>query len=475
MSRASGTSVVDLPLVHANLVAGFAWFLVSILLGFFFSFHFLGLNPFPGMELLSGGRLRMAHTNLLAYGFLVTSFMGLMQYVVPKLTGRPVLSRKLGWAIFWIWNALMAGVLHGILTGHAQGIEWAETPTYLDPLIVVGVALFIVNLFAPILRSGEKSFYVSIWYIVAALVWTALNYVMGNFLPQYFVAGTAGAAITSMYIHDLVGLFVTPIGVGVTYYLLPVVLRRPIHSHALSLIGFWGLAFFYPLNSVHHYLYSPIPMWVQYASVVVSVGVHVVVYTVLYNFYATWKGRTSEFGPNLPLRWILAGSVAYLLTCIQCAFQVTLTAQQTIHFTDWVVGHAHLVLFGTFGFWVFAWIHHVWPKVYGGAPGISAEGGLWSRKLSEWHFWLSAIGLGVMWLDLLVAGVIQGTLWKNLSPFMDSVTASRPYWITRSISGTAIVVGQFLFAWNLWRTARAARARAAAAPPPAIEPATVTA
>ena len=43
---------------------------------------------------------------------------------------------------------------------------------------------------------------------------------------------------------------------------------RPIWSHALSLVGFWGLAFFYPLQGVHHFLGSPIPMFAQYSAVV---------------------------------------------------------------------------------------------------------------------------------------------------------------------------------------------------------------
>ena len=44
----------------------------------------------------------------------------------------------------------------------------------------------------------------------AMLVWTPLVYIMGNYLPQYFIPGAGGAAVTGMYIHDLVGLSVTP-------------------------------------------------------------------------------------------------------------------------------------------------------------------------------------------------------------------------------------------------------------------------
>ena len=113
---------------------------------------------------------------------------------------------------------------------------------------------------------------------------------MGNYVPQFYLPGASGAAVTGLFIHDLVGLFVTPLGWGLMYYFVPVILRKPIWSHAVSLIGFWGLAFFYPLNGVHHYLWSPIPMFAQYGAVVATVGVEIVVTTVFINFIATLRG-----------------------------------------------------------------------------------------------------------------------------------------------------------------------------------------
>lgn len=174
---------------------------------------------------------------------------------------------------------------------------------------MLGVVLLTINIFVPILKARHEAYYVSIWYFVAAMHWTALNYLMGNYLPQYIVPGTGGAAITSAFIHNLVGLLVTPLGWGLLYYFVPAVLKKPIYSHALSLIGFWSPAFFYPLNSVHHYLYSPIPMFIQYASVVASVGIHVVVYTVAYNFFATLRGNGTALMSNIPLRFFFWASL----------------------------------------------------------------------------------------------------------------------------------------------------------------------
>ena len=228
------------------------------------------------------------------------------------------------------------------------------------------------------------------------------------------------------------------------YYLLPVLMKKPLYSHALSLIGFWGLAFFYPMNSAHHFLWSPIPMWTQYASIVASVGVHVVVYTVVFNIFATMAQDWSKVYENISLRFLFVGALSYLVTCIQCAIHVTLSVQEIIHFTDWVVGHAHLVLFGTFSFWAFAFIYYLIPKLFGTK--------VFSKSMAEWHFWLSTLGIVIMDIDLMCAGLVQGTMWKGLSPFIETVIASKPYWWIRTFSGVAILTGEVIFLINLVMT-----------------------
>jgi cytochrome c oxidase cbb3-type subunit 1 len=437
-------TLVSYRLVEWHFAIAVFYSLIVVLAGMSYAMQFVNLYPFAGAEFLSPGRVRMTHTMAVAYGFLANGFFAVVYYVLPKLTGYRVLSERLGIVLFGLYNAAVIGSEVLILGGFAQGIEWAETPVILDVPIALVVVAMVVNFLAPVWKARHKSFYVTVWYVTAALVWTPLVYVMGNFLPQYWLPGTGGATITSMYIHDLVGLFVTPMGVGLIYYLLPVLLKKPIYSHALSLTGFWGLAFFYPLNSAHHYLFSPIPMWTQYASVVASIGVHVVVYTVIFNFFATMAGDWMQALRQIPVRFIILGSICYLVTCMQCAVQVTMSAQEIIHFTDWVPGHAHLVLLGTFSSWLFAWMYYLLPRLW--------KTELYSKTLAEWHFWLLAIGVWTMWGSLLAAGVMQGYMWKQLVPFVDTVHATKPFWWTRILTGVPILVSEFLFAINIYLT-----------------------
>ena len=438
--------LIDRPLITAHIAAGFAFFLVALFAGMLYGLQLTRLYPFPGIELLSAGRVRMLHTNAVAYGFLFNLFIAILYWVVPRLTGRPVLSHRLSKVLFVAWQLIVVAAAAGLLAGHAQAIEWGETPTWVDHFVVVGVALLVANVGSSMLRTGGRKVYVSLWYFGAMLVWTPLVYVMGNYLPQYFIPGAGGAAVTGMYIHDLVGLSITPLGWGMMYYFVPLLLEKPIWSHTLSLMGFWGLAFFYPLTGIHHFYYSPIPMYAQYGAVMSTIAVEVVVFTVIVNFFMTLRTRGNLLRTSLPVRWFFVGMTFYFITCLQCAFQTTLPFQRIIHFTDWVVGHAHLVMFGVFGFWLIGAIVYLWPKLVGRPWALPS--------LNAWNFWLSTIGLTLMFLDLTAAGLVQGYLWSDLAQWEKSIAASIPFWHARSVGGTLILAGQLLQAFNLWMTAR---------------------
>jgi cytochrome c oxidase cbb3-type subunit 1 len=447
-------------LVFWYLVAALGYMAVSMLGGLLMALQLINHNPMRGFELFSPGRWRMVHTNAIAYGFIANAFLGMLHWAVPRLTMKPVLSVRLSWFIFAAWQVVVLTTAGGILLGptlgsrylQAQGVEWGETPMIIDPLAQVGLLLVMVNFLAPIVRT-KGPMYVSLWYFMAAFPWTFLTYAMGNFIPQYFLAGTGGGAVAGLFIHDLVGLFVTPIGWGMMYYFVPILLKRPMWSHGLSLVGFWGLAFFYPLTGIHHFLYTPIPMFLQYGAVISTIAVEFVVTTVIINFVGTVWRSGGEVYRSLPLRWFYTGMALYFVTCLQCAFQVTLTFQQLIHFTDWVVAHAHLVMLGVFGFWIFGIMTYLFPRLLGVT--------WYSERLCEYHYWLSTAGKVVMFFDLTFAGLFQGWSWSSLQVWEDSLRVSMPFWIVRVFAGLAIIAGQVCFGWNLYKTWQLSRKTAA--------------
>ncbi len=438
-------------LVIWYFLASLVYLIISMLGGFLMAFQLVDRNPLRGIELLSPGRWRMIHTNAIAYGFLANAFLGALHWVVPRLTLRQVASRSFSYFIFAAWQVVVLSTAVGIMLGEAQGLEWGETPTWIDPLAQLGLLLVAINFLTPIVQT-RGPMYVTLWYFTAAFIWTFLTYAMGNFVPEYFVAGTSAGAVGGLFIHDLVGLFVTPLGWGLMYFFVPILLQKPIWSHGLSLVGFWGLAFFYPLTGIHHFLYTPIPMFLQHGAVISTIAVEMVVLTVIINFFGTLVGTGQAFLKNLPIRWFYTGMVYYFLTCLQCAMQTTMTFQALIHFTDWVVGHAHLVMFGVFSMWLQGIMTYLFPRLF--------HHEWYSKKLCEWHYWLSAVGLLVMATDLTLAGVFQGYWWASLQPWEVSVEGSFPFWIVRIYAGLAMFTGQIIFVYNIYKTWQLSRQQA---------------
>ena len=61
----------------------------------------------------------------------------------------------------------------------AQGLEWGETPFWIDPVALLGLILVGVNFMTPISKV-KGPLYVTLWYFMAMFVWTPLTVAMGN-------------------------------------------------------------------------------------------------------------------------------------------------------------------------------------------------------------------------------------------------------------------------------------------------------
>lgn len=393
---------------------------------------------------LSFGRLRPAHINLVAIGWLSMGYVGCYFYLIPVLSGRKSLwNEKLGNVTMIVWNLLVFFGVISIMNGYTEAREYAELKGIFDWLVIAGLLLVGLNTYMTVLTGSEKKWYVTVWYVLGSLFWFPIVYVIGN---RTFVAfdGLNDAIAGWFYGHNILGMWFTVGGVGILYYLLPRFTGNPLYSHTLSMIGFWTIGMFYAPTGTHHILQSPVPEWLKAVAVISSVFLLVPVLTVLTNFFMTLKGKWSLAADHIPLRFVMASGVAYLLTCIQGPFQATRAVNWYIHFSNWVVGHAHLALLATFSFIVFAGVYYIIPKVTGRK--------VYSKRLAVWHFWLSLYGWIIMMLSLTIAGLIQAAGWHFAVPVDQWVVELEPYMFVRWVSGVMIVLGQILFMFNIYKT-----------------------
>lgn len=438
-------ALVDQRLVKVWLYWGMFWLMLTPTAGVTISamFNFPDYLP-PALE-LTFGRLRPVHVNGVIFGAFSTLFIGLCHYLLPRLCGVPVVWPQIGMPMVWIWNIGLIAGLASLAMGWNQGLEAGEFPLLIDAVIFVIVTVTTAQFLVTISKRLEPQLYVATWYLIAAFVWTVLNLILGSFILPYTIAGANSAAFHGLFIHYIVGLWLTPAGYVLIYYFLPVAARNPIYSHKLSLVGFWSLALFYPFVGIHHYLYSPIADWAETLSIITSMLLIIPVWTVLVNFFGTMKGRWDTFGTNLTAKFLIMGSIMYLFGCFQGSTEALRSIQQPTHFTDFVISHSHLTVFGTFVVWAIGGLVFTWPRLFGRE--------IWSFKLANWSFWLITAGISTMGLVLTAGGLLQGYAWMAAVEWLDSILPVRPFWLVRTLAGISMDIGMSLLVLNLMLTA----------------------
>src|SRR5579862_8949706 len=422
---------VETRLVYAHGLAAIVTLLISVVFGVMASIEMLVPEAGGNLPWLTWGRLRYDHTQGIMLGWLGNAFFAFLYHAVPLLTGRSITSARLGQWIFGLWNfAVVAPGWVLVLAGFSQPLEWAEFPLVIDAFVVLALVLVIVQFLPPFFSRGLEDLYVSSWYIIGGLVFTLLAYPMGNFVPE-LVPGARGAAFSGLWIHDAVGLFVTPLALAIIYFVIPAATRRPIFSHFLSMLGFWLLFFLYPLNGTHHYVFSVIPMSAQIGAITASTLLGVDVILVVANLLLSLRGA-GWFPRDIALRFVATGTVFYLIVSIQGSVQAQMSVNQAVHFSDWVIGHSHLAMLGFATFAAAAGLTHAWQRL----PDAR-----FNSTALEWSYWLLLAGVVVMVSDLTYAGLVEASLWRSPAPWIDSVRAVRPYWFIRALTFVPIATG----------------------------------
>ncbi|MDC4225891.1 MAG: cbb3-type cytochrome c oxidase subunit I [Candidatus Manganitrophus sp.] len=236
-------------------------------------------------------------------------------------------------------------------------------------LIMIVLVMTTLQVYGTVFRRRERRVYVALWYAMAALIWTAMNYPLGNFILPFWINGVNSAALHGLYIHYVVGLWITPAGLALIYFFLPSSVRNPLYSHKLSLIGFWSIAFLYPFLGIHHYLYSPIAEWTQTVAIAYGILLIIPVWTVTTNFFGTmfgkWHTLAGKRSYDYATKFLILGAVNYFVGCFQGSVEALRRMQQLTHFSDFTISHSHMTVFGTFVIWVTGGLYYIWPRITG--------------------------------------------------------------------------------------------------------------
>lgn len=442
----------------AYTVSATFWLLFATAIGVLLAFKF-GAPDFADSAWLTFGRLRPIHTNATFYGWGSLGLVGVSYYVVTRSSGTHLYSKTLAWWGLALFNiAAVAGTIALDLGYNAGDLEYREWPW---PIRIIFLAALVItgwNLVATVAQRSTEEIYLSNWYILGGVLWTCIIAIVAV-LPWYQY-GLGQVAVSGYYMHNAVGLWFTPLALGIFYYALPKLLNRPIYSYALGVFAFWTNLVFYPIIGSHHFLFSPLPWWLQTTAIVFSVAMLVPVWGGSANYLLTMRGRVRDMIHSYALLFIFVAVVNYLLSSSQGTLEAFRSLQEVWHLTNFTVGHSHWTMYGFITFAVWGGVYAMLPLATGKSAG---------RLGLALHFWMAVVGGTIYVLSLSIGGTVQGLDWVHGLPFIQSVVDMQTYWVWRGVGGTLMFLSHIVFGWNVWRMTYGRQGNAAS---PVLAPAT---
>ena len=423
------------------------WMVVATSMGLLGATELMAPDLTENIGWLVFGRIRPIHVNLVLFGFVTPGLLAAAFYYVPRLLRTELYSEKLGVITVWAWNFTMVFVVVSLALGYTQGREYAEMIWPIDMLIVGAFSLVFVNLMMTVARRKEPILYVSVWYVCAGIVLTAVTFCLGNVIWQPNTGSLVGipdAILLWFYGHNVFGLLLTPLSAGVAYYVIPRACRAPLYSHTLSLFGFWSLLVVYTHIGTHHLLQVPVPTWLKVIAIVDSVAMVIPVMAFLINIWYTAKGKLGEIHADIGAKFVFTGTIMYFFVSIQGSMMALPDVQRVTHFNNWVVAHAHVGVLGFAGMIALGGIYYILPRITG-KP-------LYSRFLADFQYWLVLIGVIGFTVVLTIVGLIQGNAWLNGETVYRVLPEMHVYYITRASLGLMIFSSAIIGLYNIVRS-----------------------
>ena len=173
------------------------------------------------------------------------------------------------------------------------------------------------------------------------------------------------------------------------------------------------------------------------------------------NGLLTLRGAWDRVRQDPMLKFMVVALTAYGMATLEGPLLSIKSVNALSHYTDWTIAHVHTGALGWNGFFTFSMLYWLFPRLY--------RTQLYSVKLANWHFWVALLGMMFYAVPMYWSGVTQGLMWKQFTPdgflqypsFLETVLQLFPMYRMRAIGGTLYIIGAFIMAYNLWKTAKA--------------------
>jgi cytochrome c oxidase cbb3-type subunit 1 len=419
-----------------------AWLLFATVMGFVSSLKLRVPGLWDACPFMGYGRLFPVHFNALVYGWAMQAGIGVMIWLMARLT-RSRVQHPVALLVFGhVWNAAVVIAVISIWFGAGRSIPLLDFPAWLWPVLAVSYACIVVWVIPMFHGRRNTLFYVSELYLIGAAVWFPWIFITANLIINKGSAPVMGAGANAWYISNLIYFWMAPVALAVAYYIIPKISGRAIYSYPLAQVSFWLLAILAGWTGFSRYMGGPFPAWMPAVSGAAAIFILLAIVATVSNLMLTLKGCTKlwEYSPSL--RFTMLGMLMLAVYAVLSAMSSTFVFGKNLQFSHFLVGIDTLAFYGFFSMTMFGAIYFIVPRITG------AE---WpSGDRIRTHFWFSTYGILTMVVTMLVGGIAQGgnlAQWDQV--FSASFVNSSAYVVGRALAWFLISFSNLLFLYQL--------------------------
>ena len=410
---------------------------------------------------LTYSRLRPLHTNAVIFAFGGSALIGTSYYVVQRTCHTTLFGGPLASFTFWGWTLVIVLAAITLPLGITQSKEYAELEWPIDILIAVVWVSYAIVFFGTIAKRKIKHIYVANWFYAAFIITVAVLHIVNSLVipvtltKSYTIyTGAVDAMVQWWYAHNAVGFFLTAGFLGMMYYFVPKQTGRPIFSYRLSIVHFWAIVSLYMWAGPHHLQYTSIPDWLQSIGMVFSLVLLAPSWGGMINGMMTLSGAWHKLRTDPILKFMIVALSFYGMSTFEGPMMSIKTVNALSHYTDWTIGHVHSGALGWVAMMTIGTMYCLIPRLYN-------KSAMYSTRLMDVHFWVSTIGIVLYVVSMWIAGVMQGLMWRAFNEdgtltysFIETISATNPYYAIRLLGGLMFLAGMFVMAWNVFKTVK---------------------
>ncbi|RCV86647.1 cytochrome c oxidase subunit I [Billgrantia montanilacus] len=387
----------------------------------------------PGLQFVNPeffNQMTTMHGLIMVFAAVMPAFTGLANWMIPLQIGAPDMALpRLNNFSFWLLPVAFGLLLSTLfMPGGGPNFGWTFyaplSTTYAPPsttffilalhiagissiLGAINIVATILNMRAPGMRMMDMPLFVWTWLITGFLLIAVMPVLAGvvtmmlmdiNFGTSFFNAAGGGDPVLFQHLfwffgHPEVYIMILP-AFGIVSAIIPAFARKRLFGYASMVYATAAIALLSFMVWGHHMFAVGMPLvgqlFFMYATMLIAVPTGVKVF----NWIATLFQGSISFEP--PMLFALAFVVLFTIGGFSGLMLAIAPADFQYHDTYFVVAHFHYVLVPGAIFAIMAGVYFWLPKWTGHYP---------HERLSQWHFWLSVIGVNLTFFPMHFSGL----------------------------------------------------------------------